>query len=168
MARMYVRTTLPNGLRLVSAPISHVRSVSIAFFFGVGSRYEPDEIAGVSHFIEHMVFKGSKRYPSAQLISETIEGVGGMLNASTDRETTIYTARIASRYFEQAMDMLADMVRQPLFARDEIGRERRVISEEIGMYMDDPGSWVSVLANEQFWRSEERRVGKGGRARGWG
>ncbi|HEY7341269.1 MAG TPA: pitrilysin family protein [Ktedonobacterales bacterium] len=148
---MYVRTTLPNGLRLVTAPISHVRSVSIAFFFGVGSRYEPDEIAGVSHFIEHMVFKGSKRYPSAQLISETIEGVGGMLNASTDRETTIYTARIASRYFEQAMDMLADMVRQPLFARDEIGRERRVISEEIGMYMDDPGSWVSVLANEQFW-----------------
>ncbi|HEY1388203.1 MAG TPA: insulinase family protein, partial [Ktedonobacterales bacterium] len=74
---MYVRTTLPNGLRLVTAPISHVRSVSIAFFFGVGSRYEPDEIAGVSHFIEHMVFKGSKRYPSAQLISETIEGVGG-------------------------------------------------------------------------------------------
>src|SRR6185437_1422370 len=151
MARMYVRTTLPNGLRLVTAPIAHVRSVSIAFFFGVGSRYEPDEIAGVSHFIEHMVFKGSKRYPSAQLISETIEGVGGMLNASTDRETTIYTARIASRYLEQAMDMLADMVRQPLFARDEIGRERRVISEEIGMYMDDPGSWVSVLANEQFW-----------------
>jgi len=153
MARMYVRTTLPNGLRLVTAPIAHVRSVSIAFFFGVGSRYEPDEIAGVSHFIEHMVFKGSKRYPSAQLISETIEGVGGMLNASTDRETTIYTARIASRYFEQAMDMLADMVRQPLFTRDEIGRERRVISEEIGMYMDDPGSWVSVLANEQFWQN---------------
>src|SRR5512146_2798559 len=99
MARMYVRKTLPNGLRLVTAPISHVRSVSIALFFGVGSRYEPDEIAGVSHFIEHMVFKGSKRYPSAQLISETIEGVGGLLNASTDRETTVYTARIASRYF---------------------------------------------------------------------
>lgn len=149
---MYVRKTLPNGLRLVTAPISHVRSVSIAFFFGVGSRYEPDEIAGVSHFIEHMTFKGSKRYPSAQLISETIEGVGGLLNASTDRETTVYTARIASRYFEQAMDMLADMVRHPLFAADEIARERRVISEEIGMYMDDPGSWVSVLANELFWK----------------
>jgi predicted Zn-dependent peptidase len=149
---MYVRKTLPNGLRLVTSPISHVRSVSIAFFFGVGSRYEPDEIAGVSHFIEHMTFKGSKRYPSAQLISETIEGVGGLLNASTDRETTVYTARIASRYFEQAMDMLADMVRHPLFAADEIARERRVISEEIGMYMDDPGSWVSVLANELFWK----------------
>ena len=151
MARMYVRKTLPNGLRLVTAPISHVRSVSIAFFFGVGSRYEPDEIAGVSHFIEHMVFKGSKRYPTAQIISETIEGVGGLLNASTDRETTVYTARIASRYFEQAMELLADMVRHPLFAADEIARERRVISEEIGMYMDDPGSWVSVLANELFW-----------------
>ncbi|HEX6543234.1 MAG TPA: pitrilysin family protein [Ktedonobacterales bacterium] len=149
---MYVRTTLPNGLRLVTTPISYVRSVSIAFFFGVGSRYEPDEIAGVSHFIEHMLFKGSKRYPSAQLISETIEGVGGILNASTDRETTAYTARIASRYFEQAMDLLADMVRHPRFARDEIGRERRVISEEIGMYMDDPGSWVSVLANDLFWK----------------
>lgn len=148
---MYVRTTLPNGLRLVTAPISHVRSVSIAFFFGVGSRYEPDDIAGVSHFIEHMVFKGSKRYPSAQIISETIEGVGGLLNASTDRETTVYTARIASRYFDQAMDMLADMVRQPVFALDEVARERKVISEEIGMYMDDPGSWVGVLANELFW-----------------
>jgi predicted Zn-dependent peptidase len=151
---MYVRTTLPNGLRLVIAPISHVRSVSIAFFFGVGSRYESDEIAGVSHFIEHMIFKGSKRYPSAQLISETIEGVGGLLNASTDRETTVYTARIASKYFEQAMDLLADMVRNPLFAADEIARERRVISEEIGMYMDDPGSWVSVLANELFWKNQ--------------
>lgn len=151
---MYVRTTLPNGLRLVTAPISHVRSVSIAFFFGVGSRYESDEIAGVSHFIEHMIFKGSKRYPSAQLISETIEGVGGLLNASTDRETTVYTARIASKYFEQAMDLLADMVRNPLFATDEIARERRVISEEIGMYMDDPGSWVSVLANELFWKNQ--------------
>jgi predicted Zn-dependent peptidase len=150
---MYVRTTLPNGLRLVTTPISYVRSVSIAFFFGVGSRFEPDEIAGASHFIEHMVFKGSQRYSSAQLISETIEGVGGMLNASTDRETTVYTARIASRYFEQAMDMLADMVRNPLFASDEIARERRVISEEIGMYMDDPGSWVSVLANELFWQN---------------
>lgn len=150
---MYVRKTLPNGLRLVTAPIAHVRSVSIAFFFGVGSRYEPDEIAGVSHFIEHMAFKGSKRYPSAQLISETIEGVGGLLNASTDRETTVFTARIASRYFEQAMDMLADMVRYPLFAPDEIARERRVIAEEIGMYMDDPSSWVSVLANELFWEN---------------
>ena len=149
---MYVRTTLPNGLRLVTSPLSHVRSVSIAFFFGVGSRYEPDDIAGVSHFIEHMIFKGSKRYPSAQLISETIEGVGGILNASTDRETTVYTARIASRYFEQAMTMLADMVRNPLFASDEISRERKVISEEIGMYMDDPGSWVSVLAAELFWK----------------
>jgi predicted Zn-dependent peptidase len=154
MARMYVRTTLPNGLRLVTAPISHVRSVSIAFFFGVGSRYEPDEIAGVSHFIEHMIFKGSQRYPSAQLISETIEGVGGLLNASTDRETTVFTARIASKYFEQAMDLLADMVRNPLFAADEIARERRVISEEIGMYMDDPSSWVSVLANELFWKNQ--------------
>lgn len=149
---MYVRRTLPNGLRLVTAPISHVRSVSVAFFFGVGSRYEPDEIAGVSHFIEHMIFKGSRRFPSAQLISETIEGVGGLLNASTDRETTVYTARIASRYFEQAMTMLADMVRHPLFAPDEIARERKVISEEIGMYMDDPGSWVSVQANEMFWQ----------------
>ena len=150
---MYVRSTLPNGLRLVTAPISHVRSVSIAFFFGVGSRYEPDEIAGVSHFIEHMVFKGSKQYPTAQLISETIEGVGGLLNASTDRETTVYTARIASRYFEQAMDLLADMVRRPFFAPDEIARERKVISEEIGMYMDDPGAWVSVLASELFWQN---------------
>src|SRR5437868_15358752 len=92
----YERTTLHNGLRLLTAPMPGMRSASIAFFFTVGSRYEPDALAGVSHFIEHMLFKGSRRYPTARRISEAIEGVGGTFNASTGKELTIYTARVPS------------------------------------------------------------------------
>ena len=96
----YTLVTLPNGLRLITAPMSHLRSVSVECFFAVGSRYESPELAGVSHFIEHMLFKGSENYPTAQAISETIEGVGGMLDAATDREVTAYSAKVASRHLE--------------------------------------------------------------------
>src|SRR5438874_6508281 len=86
----YERTTLGNGLRLLTAPMPGMRSASIAFFFTVGSRYENDAVAGISHFIEHMLFKGSQHYPTARLISETIEGVGGVFNGSMGKELTSY------------------------------------------------------------------------------
>ncbi|HYL42835.1 MAG TPA: insulinase family protein, partial [Ktedonobacteraceae bacterium] len=90
----YERTTLDNGLRLLTAPMPGMRSASVAFFFTVGSRYESGELAGVSHFIEHMLFKGTQRYPTARLISEAIEGVGGIFNGSTGKEITSYTAKV--------------------------------------------------------------------------
>ena len=90
----YARTTLHNGLRLLTTPMLGMSSASIAFFFTVGSRYEQKPVAGVSHFIEHMLFKGSQQYPTARLISEAIEGVGGVFNASTGKELTSYTARV--------------------------------------------------------------------------
>src|SRR5436305_6137269 len=111
----YKRTTLDNGLRLLTADMPGMRSASIAFFFTLGSRYEPRHLAGISHFIEHMLFKGSQHYPSARLISEAIEGVGGVFNGSTGKEITSYTARIPADQLSVVVDVLADMVRRSFF-----------------------------------------------------
>src|SRR5579875_1191913 len=116
----YERTTLPNGLRLLTMCVPSIRSASIAFFFAAGSRYEPDHLAGISHFIEHMLFKGSKNYPSARILSETIEGVGGVFNGSTGKELTSYTARVPCEHLDVVIEVLADMIRHPLFDPQEI------------------------------------------------
>jgi len=148
---MYQRVTLPNGVRVFTSHITHVRSVSIAFYFGVGARYEPDPISGASHFIEHMLFKGSERFPNAQTISEAIEGVGGVLDAATDKEITVYSAKVASQHFALAMQLITDMIRHPLMQAEEIEKERGVIIEELSMYRDSPADWVNVLADETMW-----------------
>ena len=112
--RPYHRHVLPNGLRVLVVPLPHTRSVTVALYFGTGSRYEAAHEQGIAHLVEHMLFKGSRRYPSAQRISETIEGVGGILNAATDKELTVYYAKVASRHAELAFDLLSDMVQAPL------------------------------------------------------
>lgn len=147
----YERYTLRNGLRLLAAPMPGMRSASIALFFSVGSRYEPDAIVGVSHFIEHMLFKGSQHFPTARLISEAIEGVGGVFNGSTGKELTNYTARVPSEHMAEVMHVLADMVRRPLFDPLEIEKERSVIIEELSATQDDPQEWVNLLADETMW-----------------
>ena len=147
----YARTTLKNGLRLLTTHMPGMRSASIAFFFSVGSRYEQDHIAGVSHFIEHMLFKGSQHYPTARFISEAIEGVGGVFNASTGKELTSYTARVPGEYLPIVMKVLADMVRFPLFDAEEIEKERGVIIEELSSTQDDPQEWVNLLIDEVMW-----------------
>nr|HET6902203.1 pitrilysin family protein [Ktedonobacteraceae bacterium] len=147
----YERTTLQNGLRLLTAPMPGMRSASIAFFFTVGSRYEPNPIAGISHFIEHMLFKGSQHYPTARLISEAIEGVGGVFNGSTGKEITSYTARVPGEQLPAVMDVLADMIRYSNFDPDEIEKERSVIIEELSATRDDPQEWVNLLADEVMW-----------------
>jgi Predicted Zn-dependent peptidases len=147
----YERTTLPNGLRLLTTYIPGMRSASIAFFFSVGSRYEPDALAGVSHFIEHMLFKGSTQYPSAKAISEAIEGVGGSFNGSTGKELTAYTARVPGEYLSVVLHVMADMIRHPLFDAQELEKERGVIIEEISSTQDDPQEWVNLLADEVMW-----------------
>jgi predicted Zn-dependent peptidase len=142
---------LPNGLRVLVAPMLHTRSVTVALFFGMGSRYERREEQGISHLVEHMLFKGTARYPTAQLISETIEGVGGILNAATDKELTVYWAKVASRHFDLAFDLLSDMVRQPLLETEELTKEKKVVLEELGLAQDAPGEWVHQLASELLW-----------------
>ncbi len=151
MRMNYAQTTLKNGLRLLTTHISGMRSASIAFFVNIGSRYEHDQEAGVSHFIEHMLFKGSQRYPTARLISEAIEGVGGVFNASTGKELTTYTARVPGEYFAPVIKVLADMVRYPLFDAEEIEKERSVIIEELSSTQDDPQEWVNLLIDEVMW-----------------
>src|SRR5579871_4651373 len=123
---MHEKTTLSNGVRVISAEMPHVRSVSAALFFGVGSRFESPEEAGMSHFIEHMLFKGSERYSTAQRISEAIEGIGGVFNGGTGKELTGYTAKVSSDHFVDALDVLVNMVRHPLFDPQELEKERRV------------------------------------------
>src|SRR5713101_6197428 len=133
----YQRTTLRNGLRLLTAPMNGMRSASIAMIFTIGSRYEIRSQAGISHFIEHMLFKGSQHYPTARHISEAIEGVGGMFNGSTGKEITSYTARVPGEQLPAVMNVLADMIRHPLFAASEIEKERSVIIEELSATRDD-------------------------------
>ena len=149
--RLYERTTLPNGLRVLSSTMPHVRSVSTGVFVGAGSRYEDDAVAGASHFLEHMLFKGTAKRPEPQMISGAIESIGGVLNASTDREATLYYTKVARDHFDIALDVLADMYNAPLFDPTEIERERGVILEELAMTYDHPDSLADLLIDHALW-----------------
>jgi predicted Zn-dependent peptidase len=148
---MYQKTVLDNSLRILTSAMPHTRSVSIGFFIGVGSRYESDEQSGVSHFIEHMVFKGTTKRPTARDIAAAIEGIGGLFNASTGREASTYWAKVAQPHLDIAIDVLVDMLRYAKFEPEEINRERRVIIEEINLTLDTPDSLVHLLINELVW-----------------
>ncbi len=148
---LYERTIFPNGLRLLTSSMPHVRSVSTGVFVGTGSRYEDDAIAGASHFLEHVLFKGSTKRPAPELISGAIESVGGVFNASSDREATVYYAKVARDHFDVALDVLADMCRHPLFAAEEVERERGVIIEELAMTYDQPDAFADLLIDRALW-----------------
>ncbi len=148
---MYQKTTLDNGLRVLTANMPHTRSVSICIFIGVGSRYETGPQSGVSHFIEHLMFKGTPRRATARDISMAIEGVGGTINAGTDKELTIYWCKTAQPHFSLALDVLSDMLLHSKFAPDDIESERQVIIEEIHMGKDSPSQQVNMLIDELLW-----------------
>ena len=148
---MYQKTTLNNGLRVITAAMPHTRSVSICIFIGVGSRYETEPQAGVSHFIEHLLFKGTPKYTTAREISEAIEGVGGILNGGTDKEITLYWCKVAQPHFHLALDVLADMLLHSKFEPADIENERQVIIEEINMGKDSPPQLVNMLIDELLW-----------------
>jgi predicted Zn-dependent peptidase len=143
-------TTLPNGLRVASARMPHVASAAVGIWIGVGGRHEPARLSGVSHFIEHMVFKGTRSRTPAQ-ISQEIEGRGGYFNAFTQEESTCYYGRILSTYGEDLFNVLADMYKNPLFPKDELDKERGVIVEEIMMYLDQPHHLVQDLLQDSMW-----------------
>jgi len=129
----------------------HTRSVSICFFIGVGSRYESEAQAGISHFVEHLLFKGTSKRATAKEISETIEGVGGALNGGTDREITLYWSRVAEPHFPLALDVLVDILLHSKFDPVDIERERQVIIEEINMIKDSPSQQVQLIIDELLW-----------------
>ena len=144
----YDLSTLPTGERVISEHVPSVRSVSFGFWIGTGSRDETDARAGVSHFIEHLLFKGTSTH-SAQEIAEIFDGLGGELNAATSRETTLVYARVPDDRLEPALDVMCGMVYQPAF--EEIDSEREVVLEEIAMVDDNPQDLVhDVVAEAVF------------------
>lgn len=138
-------TTLPNGVRVVSERMPVVRSVSLGFWIGTGSAAESDAQAGISHLLEHMLFRGSERYGSAE-IDEIFDGMGAELNAGTDKEATSVYTRVLDRHLRRAFDVIGDMVWQPRFG--ELEAEREVVLEEIAMYEDDPQDRVFDVLGE--------------------
>ena len=151
---MYQKMVLDNGLRIVSSAMPHTRSVCICIFIGTGSRYEMAEQAGLSHFVEHLCFKGTERRPTAKELSETIDGVGGILNGGTDKELTVYWAKVARPHFLLALDLLGDMLRNSKFDPVDMENERKIIIEELNMCMDSPQSRVDMLIDEVIWPAQ--------------
>ena len=151
---VFCRSHLPNGLRLITAPMPQARSVAISLYVGAGSRYEKREAAGVSHFVEHLCFKGTAKRPTAQLISEAIDGVGGILNAATDREYTVFYAKVARPHLDVALDVLCDLVQTPLFDATELEKERKVVLEELAAVADSPGQQADLLLDELLWPAQ--------------
>ncbi len=147
----YIKTQLKNGVRVITNSMPHTQSVSTILYYGVGSRYEDDRVAGISHFIEHMVFKGTTKRPTAKDISEAIEAVGGVLNASTGREVTSYWAKVPKTHAALAFDVLSDMLLNANFDPNEIEKERKVIIEELHQTLDSPPDLVNELINLVVW-----------------
>jgi predicted Zn-dependent peptidase len=129
----------------------HTRSVSVCIYLGAGSRYESEALAGASHFIEHLCFRGTEKRPSAKDISGAIEGVGGVLNGGTDKELTVYWCKVAQPHFQLALDVLSDMVLHPRFDKKDIEKERKIIVEEISMSKDAPNQLVGMILDELLW-----------------
>ena len=143
--------TLPGNLKLLVEELPHTHSVSIGCFVGVGSGHERRPTCGISHFIEHMLFKGSERYPTPKLISDMIEGVGGSIDAYTGFESTVYYAKVADIHFDRALGVLADMLIRPRFDANDVEKERRVILEELAETEDSPSDLVHVLLDDAVW-----------------
>lgn len=141
---------LPNGVRIVTEEIDHVRSVAIGFWIGAGSRYEEESFEGISHFIEHMFFKGTEKRSTKQL-AESLEAVGGQLNAFTTKEYTCYYAKVLDEDMDLAIDVLSDMFFSSVFDANEIEKEKKVVIEEIKMYEDAPDELIHDLFSEFIW-----------------
>ncbi len=150
---MFIRYVLKNGLRVICEKIPYVRSVSVGVWSGAGSRLEVVNNNGISHFAEHMLFKGTKTR-TAQMIAEEMDFIGGHLNAFTSRECTCYYAKVIDSHLEKALDILSDMYLNPSMSDDDIELERRVILEEISMYEDSPEDVALELLTSTVWEGD--------------
>ena len=148
---MPLMQSLENGLRVVVEEMDFMKSCAVSIWVGVGSRYESEANNGISHFIEHMLFKGTQRRKSNQDISAEIEGVGGSINGFTNREVTCYLVKVPAEHFELGIDVLSDMIANSLFLQESIDGERGVVIEEIRMVHDKPDNWVHVLLDQIMW-----------------
>jgi len=151
---MYEKSVLDTGLRILTSSLPHTRSVSVGLYVGAGSRYEDDSVAGISHFLEHMLFKGTTKRQSPREIAEAIEGVGGVMNAATDKELTVYWAKVPVDHFSSALDVLLDQLLSSRLDPVELERERKVVIEELAMVEDSPGEIAGLLFDELMWPNQ--------------
>jgi len=151
---LYRKTILASGIRVITESMPYVRSASLGIWADVGSAAERGEQRGVSHLVEHMLFKGTARR-SAREIAETMDGVGGNLNAFTDKEATCYYAKVIDHHVPLAIDVLADMFLHSTFAPEELAKEQRVVLEEIRMYDDSPDDMIHDLFTRTMWRGSD-------------
>lgn len=147
---MYRVTRLENGLTVATAEMPHLVSVSLGLWVSMGSRYEPAALNGACHFIEHLLFKGTRKR-SARQISQAVEGIGGYLNAFTSEESTCLHARACAEYLDDLLEVLVDMFLHSQFAPIEVAKERGVIKDEMAMYLDEPQHQVQELLNATLW-----------------
>ena len=147
---MYNKSILDNGLRIIAHRMPSRQSISLGIWIKVGGRYENNDNKGIAHFLEHLLFKGTKNY-SCRKLKESIEGVGGSLNGFTSEELTCYLVKMPSVYLEKALHILSDMVIRPSLPAIEIKKEKPVILEELKMYRDLPQSYVYELLDELLW-----------------
>lgn len=146
-----IKTILDNGVRVVASPSADTKSVSAIIAVKTGSRNEPEKINGISHFLEHMVFKGTKKRPTTLDISRELENLGAQENASTEKEKTSFYTRVSSEYFKESLDVLQDLVANPLLKEKDIEMEKGVILEEKKMYEENPIMYIEDLFSEAFF-----------------
>ena len=150
-SREIQRTTLPNGIRVITEQMDHVRSVSLGIWIGTGSRRETPEENGISHFIEHMVFKGTA-HRSAEEIARSVDSIGGGLDAFTAKEMVSYNTKVLDEHMPVAFDVLSDLVLNPLFRDEDIEKEKGVILEELKMEVDNPEYLLHEIFSSNFWK----------------
>lgn len=151
---MYTKQVLKNGLTILKVPVKGARSVLLDVFVKVGSRQETARINGISHFLEHLFFKGSSKYPTAQELSHALDAIGAEYNANTGKEHTQYYIKAAKKHLPFVFNVLTDMLQNPVFDAAEIQREKGVIIEEINMYQDTPMRHVEDVLEEVMWPGE--------------
>ena len=145
------RSILPNGLVVITEPMPHLRSLSVGIWVRTGSRSEPAPRSGIAHFIEHMVFKGTEKR-TAEEIAREVDSIGGLIDAYTTKEMVCFNAKVLDEHLSIVWDVLSDLVLRPLFDKEEIGREKQVVLEEIKMDQDNPEYLVHELLTQNFWR----------------
>src|SRR6204780_1449836 len=149
--RQIERQVLPNGVRVATERMPHVRSVSVGLWIGAGSREEQPHQTGISHFVEHMVFKGTKN-SSAEQIARSVDSIGGGLDAFTSKELVSYNVKILDEHLPGAFEIVADLVRNPLFEKNDIEKEKGVILEELKMEADNPEYLIHEIFSSNFWK----------------
>jgi predicted Zn-dependent peptidase len=147
----HAKRVLSNGVRVLVAEMPESRSASLTVFVGAGSRMESRTDAGTGHFLEHIVFKGTAKRPTAADISMEIESRGGVVNAATDKEVTVFWSRVPARHWRVALDVVADLIRAPMLRPGDVDTEKRVVIEELRMYRDQPQDRVHTLIDELLY-----------------